>query len=200
VYSCMSPSPCSPPLAAPRDSCARRGGSTKGRRAAGRPRHTQRPAPDWRQQRERERERGVGLGERKEVEDVATDWEQAQAAVVGELAGVDVAVEGPPCPPWPCPFPRRLACRSQTRPTCPCLQRVRIGRWLQAVPRLWRRANSAFGRGGRALRRALIFSVEGWRCVDGSRGKWTEVGQTGNRHRGGWARSEEEGCRRWVSR
>jgi hypothetical protein len=35
---------------------------------------------------------GVGLGERKEVEDVAADREQAQVAMVGELAEADVAV------------------------------------------------------------------------------------------------------------
>jgi hypothetical protein len=47
-------------------------------------------------EREREREGGIGLGERKEAEDMAADREQAQAAVVGELAEADVAVEGPP--------------------------------------------------------------------------------------------------------
>jgi hypothetical protein len=83
---------------------------------------------------------------------VAADREQAQAAVVGELTEADVAVEGPPCPPWPCPFPWRPACRSRTRLAHPCLERVRIGRRLRAVPRLWGCANSAFDRGGSRLK------------------------------------------------
>jgi hypothetical protein len=48
---------------------------------------------------------------------VAADREQAQAVVVGELVEADVTVEGPPCPPWPCPFLGRPACSSRTRPS-----------------------------------------------------------------------------------
>jgi hypothetical protein len=34
---------------------------------------------------------------------------------------------------------------------------------------------------------------EGMAVCGGARGKWTEVGQTSNRHRGGWARGEGRG-------